>query len=86
MAEWALSSKGAFATYSMQYRNALPPAIPVHEWFATGPSMLCHLQYWMEYFRQYDCNREFTREIWATPSGFCFSNAHRKKMKALQDS
>ena len=82
LGEWALQPEGAFAHYAMQYRSALAPGIPADEWWATGAAQLCHLRYWLEYFRQNDCMKELTREIHATPSGFVFSAAQLKKAKA----
>ena len=82
LGEWALQPEGAFSHYTMQYRSALAPGIPADEWWATGAAQLCHLRYWLEYFRQTDCMKELTREVHATPNGFVFSEAQRKKAKA----
>ena len=78
---WALHANGAFANYTMQYREADPDPIPASEWFAVGQAQLCTLKYWLEYYQQYRCAKELERNIASCPSGFFFNRRFAKETR-----
>ena len=70
--QWALDPSSAFAGYKPFTRNCVPPAIPIYEWWYTGPSQLCTLQYWLEVYKRSGCRKEFTKDLPSCPSGIQF--------------
>ena len=78
---WALQSKGAFAGYTAHHRSATQGGIPADEWWWTGPAQLATLQYWLEFYQQSNCTREWQTETSACPSGFTLN---KKRSREIQ--